>query len=354
MTTVGEYLVNVVMTSIDDGIGVPNTVNSFQVLGAEGQLVLRQGNPGEPGIQGPPAFPWKWKGDVADYVALQAIETTLTPAMKGFAYRVVGGSQFPNSVMYWDGEAFYPFLSAFGAEGPRGLTPTITVGTIETLAEGEDAYLDIDATDPLHLVLNGGFPQGGEGEQGVPGGPGAIIGSPDVKPGLTPTQGSVLIWDDVNQWYDQAPYPGLAGPYGLSDADFSSGSNVSTGITVVATKTIPPQAFAWRPIVEGGMSAGSHVPSIGAGRVDVEVRIGSSAGQIVAFGAGFPSANAFRSTMIPHFGGPMTPGSSVGVIAPNTTVTLYVILKRNLGTSNYSWTNNGACMYIYCQPVFTP
>lgn len=353
-TTVGEYLANIIMTGVDEGVGNPSVVHSFQVLASEGRLELPRGNAGDVGPQGPPAYPWRWRGDVADYTALQAIESTLTTAHRGYAYRIVGGSKFPNSVMYWDGETFYPFLSAFGAEGPRGSTPTLTVGTITTLAAGSNAYLTVDATDPLHLVLNAGFPRGGPGEQGDQGGPGPIIGSPDVKPGLTPVQGDVLIWDATNSYFDRAPYPGWKGPYTLVNGDFSTGSNVSAAATVVATRMIPPQPFQWRPFVMGALTTIAHVASVGAGRVDLEVRIGSSTGQIVAVAPGLPAANTYTPELMPYFGASMDPSSSVGAIPANTTATLYFVLRRAFGSNNYSWENSAAHAAVYCQPVYAP
>lgn len=353
MSTIGEYLINVLMTGINDGVGQPNTVNSFQVVESEGRLILQQGNPGKPGPQGPAAFPWKWRGDVADYVALQSIEETLNQAHKGYAYRVVGGTRFPNSVMYWDGETFYPFLSAFGAEGPRGETCTITVGTVETLAEGANAYINITGTPP-NLTLNAGIPRGGQGEEGPEGGPGSIMASPDVNPAAVPVQDSTLVWDNANSRFDVMPYPAWKGPWTLSDTDFSSGSNVSAASSTIATKTIPPQSVRWRPYIEGGVFTTAHVSSVGAGRVDVEVRIGSATGQVVAIGYGFPAANVYRCTLTSNFGATLNPSSTVGTIAPNTTATLFVVIRRTAGSSNYTWSNSGANLIIYAQPVVAP
>ncbi len=347
--TIGEYLASVRMTGVDDGVGLENIVNSFQVTPTEGVLELKAGNPGPPGPQGEPAYPWLWQGDVADMAALNAIRPTLTVSHRGWAYRVVS----TNAVMYWDGETFYPFLSAFGAEGPRGLANELTIGTVTTLAEGAPATATITGTPP-NQVLNLSIPKGGPGEQGDPGQPGPIMGSSDVDSSVALAEGYVLAYDSATSKFKPTPWPGASGPYGLSNSDFSSGSNVSAASSTIATRTIPAQPFAWRPRCEGGLSMQSHVQSIGAGRVDAEVRIGSATGQIVAQAPGFPSANWIRATFSPYFGATLTPESSVGVIPANTTVVLYVVINRNLGSSNYSWSNSLASLMVYCEPVVIP
>ena len=56
----------------------------------------------------------------------------------------------------------------------------------------------------------------------------------------------------------------------------------------------------------------------------------------------------------PHFGTSMTPDSSVGVVAANTSVTLHVVLRRAVGTKNYSWTNTGSNLLVWAQPIAAP
>lgn len=347
--TVGEYLASVRIIGVDDGVGLENAVNSFQATPNDGRLEIMAGNPGPPGPQGPDAHPWLWRGDVADMAALNAIRPTLGVAHRGWAYRVVS----TNAVMYWDGETFYPFVDAFGAMGPRGLPNELTVGTVTTIDEGEPADAELVGDSP-NQVLNLWLPRGGPGEQGDPGQPGPIMGSADVDSSVPLADGYVLAYKGATEKFTPTPWPGAAGPYGLSNTDFSSGSNVSAASSVIATRTIPAQPTAWRPRIEGGISMQSHVQSIGAGRVDAEVRIGSATGQIVAQAPGFPSANWIRATFSPYFGATLTPDSTIGVVPANTTVTLYVVINRNLGSSNYSWSNSLAALMVYCEPVVIP
>lgn len=347
--TIGEYLASVRMTGVDDGVGIENIVNSFQVTPTQGVLELKAGNPGPPGPPGPDSWPWLWQGDVADMAALNAIRPTLGVGNRGWAYRVVS----TNSVMYWDGETFYPFLNAFGAEGPRGLPNQLTIGTVTTLPEGSPADAELVGDSP-DQVLNLWLPRGGPGEQGDAGLPGPIMQSADVDSSVALGNNYVLAHRTATGKLTPTPWPGAAGPWGLGESDFSTGSNVSAATSVIATRSIPAQPTAWRPRVEGGLSMQSHVSSIGAGRADAEVRIGSATGQIVAWAPGFPTANWFRAQFYPYFGATMTPDSAVGVIPANTTVVLYVVINRNLGSSNYSWTNSGASLQVYAEPVVLP
>ncbi|MGJ5667806.1 hypothetical protein QLG13_08045 [Rhodococcus aetherivorans] len=347
--TVGEYLASVRMIGVDDGVGLENVVNSFQVTPTEGLLELKAGIPGPQGPAGPDAWPWEWRGDVTDMAALDAIRPTLGTGNRGWAYRVMS----TNSVMYWDGETFYPFLEAFGAMGPRGFPNELTIGTVTTLAEGEDAYADITG-DPPNQVLHLGIPRGGQGEVGPPGQPGPVMNSADVDNSIPLAHNYVLAYKASTGKLTPTPWPGTAGPWGLGEANFSTGSNVSAASTTIATLTIPGQPTAWRPRVEGGLSMQSHVSSIGAGRADCEVRIGSSTGQIVAIAPGFPTANWFRAQFYPYFGATMSPTSTTGVIPANTTVTLFFVINRNLGSSNYSWTNSAASAIVYAEPVVIP
>ncbi|OOL31204.1 hypothetical protein GQ85_15070 [Rhodococcus rhodochrous] len=337
------------MTGVDDGVGLENVVNSFQVTPTEGVLELKAGNPGPTGPQGDPAWPWNWRGDVTDTATLDAIRPTLGLAHRGYAYRVVS----TNAVMYWDGETFYPFMEAFGAMGPRGLPNGLTIGTVTTIADGLPATAEITGTPP-NQVLNLSLPRGGVGETGAPGQPGPIMGSVDVDASVALADRYVLAYKGATGKFTPTPWPGAAGPYGLGESDFSSGSNVAAASSTVATRTIPGQPTAWRPRIEGGISMQSHVSSVGAGRVDCEVRLGSSTGQIVAQAPGFPSANWIRAIFYPYFGATMAPDSTVGVIPANTTVVLYVVINRNLGSSNYSWTSSGASLQVYCEPVVIP
>lgn len=349
-TTIAEYIANITMRGINDGVGLPNTVNSFQVDGKEGLFELPVGGQGDPGPQGEPAWPWKWQGDVADEVALEALrEALLGIEQKGYAYRVVS----TNTVMYWDGEAWYPFLNAFGAEGPQGAPNELTVGTVTTGAEGSNVSVSITGTPP-NQVLNITIPRGGQGAKGDPGGPGPILQADDVDGSVLPQQDYVLAWDEPTQKWRPMPYPGWRGPWGISGGSVSSGSNVSAQVSTLGSITIPAQPVAWRPFVQGQVSCQIHVSTVGEARADVIARIGSTTGQIIGVGPGFPSADHFFARLLPNFQTSLDPSSSVGVVPAGQTTTIYFTLERAGATKSYSWTNSGASFLVWACPVYSP
>lgn len=53
-----------------------------------------------------------------------------------------------------------------GAPGADGASPTITIGTVETLLAGSDATAEIDASNYPNLILNLGIPKGDKGNDG--------------------------------------------------------------------------------------------------------------------------------------------------------------------------------------------
>lgn len=349
MATVGEYLANVVIRGVDDGIGLENTVNSFQVTPREGLLELRSGNPGADGPEGPAAYPWKWRGDIVDRAALDALRPTLNIAHRGFAYRLVS----ENSVMYWDGESFYPFVNAFGAEGPQGPATALTVGTVTTLAEGASATASVSGLPP-NQTLNLGIPRGGQGQEGDPGGPGPIRTAPDYDDSVAPVQDSVPAWDASTSKWRPRPYPAWRGPWVIGPSAFSAATNTNVASVTVATISIPAQPFAWRPYVQGGVQTAPG-GSDGYQRIDTEVRIGSATGQIVGAAWGLALKMGAGSVIRPYFGaGAQTPSSTVGVIAAGATTTLHVVLVRVGNTSTWTYFNSEAELSVWAQPVYAP
>lgn len=349
MATVGEYLTSVTMRGINDGVGLENTVNAFMVTPQYGLLELKEGNPGLKGDTGPAAFPWKWQGDVTDLAALDALAAGFGFQQAGWAFRVVS----TNEVRYWDGTGWIPFLDAFGALGRRGAPNVLTIGTVTTGPEGSEVVATITGDAP-NQVLNLTIPRGGPGEQGDPGGPGPIRNAPDYDNTVTHLQDFVPAWDTATDKFRPIPYPAWRGPWALAEANFNSGSNISTIPKTIATINIPAQPAPWRPFCMGGVQVWSHVQSLGESRVDVEVRIGSIDGQIVALGPGFPAANQVFCRIQPYFGTDMNPASTEGIVPANQTVTLYVVIRRPLGTRNYSHTNQGASLIVWAQPVYAP
>ncbi|MFC9966344.1 hypothetical protein ACFVH4_19115 [Nocardia ignorata] len=354
MTTIGEYFEQTQIRGINEGIGTPRIVQSFHGTPKDGTLELPTGSPGPTGPQGPPAHRFRWEGDIADPVALAALAQTLGPAHAGKAWRV----ETTNTLMYWNGESFDSFLEAFGGRGPTGELNTLTLGTVETGPAGSDLEIEITGTPPSQ-VLNIVVPRGVQGVKGPLGSPGPLRDATDYDDTNPPIDGAVPLWDSATSKWTPQPYPGWRGPWTVFEGTAWDGGagfvpsqiSVSTNPNTICTVTIPAQDCAWRPMVFGGAFVRTTA-SDNSNRVDIEARLGSAAGQIVAQGPGIPFALDWFNKLGPQFNTPsMTPASSVGVVAAGAAATIVVVLRRNLGTGTYSYGRTGANLTVFAVPV---
>ncbi len=354
MTTVGQYFAGALIRGIDEGIGAEGVVQSLHVTPTDGALELPIGSPGPDGVTGPAAIPFRWEGDIADVAALTALSANLGPAHAGKAWRVAS----TNALMYWNGRTFEPFADAFGGTGPQGPANMLSIGTVTTGAPGSDLLVAVTGTPPAQSV-NLTVPRGVPGVQGPDGPPGPITGASDFDATVTRTDAMVPLWSTATSKWTPTPYPGWRGPWTISEGEawnggagfVASASGVSASPYTIAQLAIPAQDTAWRPFVTGGAvvrtAATDHTS-----RVDIEACIGSTSGQIVALGVGVPFALDAFARMQPQFQtAAMTPASPVGVIAAGVATTLHIVIRRNLGTANFSYTRTGAHVAVWAMPV---
>ncbi|MFD6352974.1 hypothetical protein [Nocardia tengchongensis] len=355
MSTVGDYFESTLIRGIDEGVGTAGVVQTLHGTPRDGSLELMTGTPGSVGRQGESGAVFRWEGDIADQAALTALSAKLNTAHAGKAWRVLA----TNTLMYWNGTSFDSFADAFGAAGPTGAPCDISIGTVATGPVGTDLVVTVTGTRP-NLVLNLTVPQGVQGVKGPAGGPGPIRQAPDYAAGAH-VDGTVPAWNATTQQWTPRPNPGLRGPWSLQGAlawdngpgFAASQSKVGTSPNVVAQLNIPAQDVDWRPVIGGGtlVFTDEGIGSFNT-RIDAEVRIGSVIGQIVALGAGFPfGADGFCSFQ-PYYGTrTMTPDSTVGVVPAGQAVTLFVVLRRNRGDSNYSYRQNDSHIVCWARPV---
>ncbi|WP_157554211.1 hypothetical protein [Nocardia crassostreae] len=354
MSTVGKYFESTLIRGIDEGIGTAQTVQSMQGAPRDGSLELMTGISGPVGPAGAPCRAFRWEGDIADQAALFALGPKLGPAHAGKTWRVLT----TDTMMYWNGTSFDSFTDAFGAAGPDGEPCTITIGAVTTGPVGSELQASITGTAP-NLVLNLTVPQGGKGEKGERGGPGPIRKAPDYADG-THIDGAVPMWEGTSLKWTPRPYPGLRGPWSIVEStawDGGAGFTASQGGInsaqfTVAQLRIPAQDTDWRPVITGGVIVRTDITGSFDHRVDAEVRIGSPNGQIVAFGSGIVFGVDGFLRFQPHYATPgMTPQSNVGVLPAGTAATIFVVLRRNRGSSNYTYTQGGAQIVCWAQPV---
>ncbi|MFI1914817.1 hypothetical protein [Nocardia sp. NPDC020380] len=355
MSTVGEYFESALIRGIDEGLGRPGLVQAMHGTPRDGSLELMSGTAGGAGPAGDPCPPFRWEGDIKDQAALNALAVKLGPGQAGRAWRVSDG----DTLMYWNGKSFDSFVEAFGAMGPDGQPCAVSIGTVNTGPAGSDLQVTVTGTPP-NLVLNLTVPQGIKGRKGEPGGPGPIRSAADYTDGAHNDR-TVPAWSSATSKWVPRPHPGLRGPWSIVDGQAWDGgpgfvpsqSNISAATITVAQLKVPAQDVDWRPHISGGVMA-STTESIGIWdtRVDAEVHIGAPDGQIVAMSSGFVFGLDSAGSFQPHFAtSAMTPDSTVGVVPAGQAVTLYVVLSRNRGNSNYNFTRTGSQIICWARPV---
>lgn len=352
MTNVAEYFDNVLVRGINEGIGTTGIVQSFSATPADGTLELPVGDIGPDGPTGPDAPAFRWEGDIADPTALAALAVDLGPAQAGKAWRV----ESTNALMYWNGSSFDTFADAFGAAGPTGEVNTLSVGTVSTGTAGSDLIVSVTGTPPSQAI-NLTIPRGVEGVQGPIGGPGPIREASDYEESSTPVDGAVPMWDAAAEKWKPVPDPGWRGPWTITETtawDGGSGfsasvTNVSTNPNTIAIVNVPAQDVAWRPMVMGGAQVRTTNTDT---RMDLEACIGSAAGQIVACGNGLASVAWWYNQLLPQYqSSALTPASSTGVISAGASAAIYIVLRRNTGSNNYSYSRQYAHVAVWAVPA---
>lgn len=357
MATLGEYFDQTLFQGINEGVGNPGVTTSLEGTPRDGSYANLQGAQGPTGPEGEPGTPFRWEGDVADRVALNALIPGLNSAMFGFTYRILSD----NSVMFWTGTKFVTFTDAFGGLGPTGQANTLSIGTVTTGAVGSPLIVSITGTPPSQ-TLNLTVPRGGTGQQGEQGPPGPLRNSTDYDNTVTHTDGMIPLWDnDTSKWVP-TEWPGFRGPWSVMEsqswdnplAGFSADAvNVSTSPSTIALLNIPAQPIRWRPYITGGVTL-SSIPTDFSTRIDAEVRNGSASGEILGRAVGSTCFVDWFAQFRPFFASSFSAGSTTGTIAANTAVTLHVVLRRNLGSGNYTYRRANSSIIVWAMPVATP
>ncbi len=343
MTEVYDEHITVTMRGVDDPVGLPYTVHPLELVDGEALVELREGPPGGPGPQGPPAWPWIWRGDVAEFAVLAALGLGTGDARQ--AWRVVD----ENAIYYWTGMDWIRFAAAFQAPGNQG-APATPVGAAVAGPVGSSAAAVLTGTAPAQ-TLEITMPRGATGPAGDPGVGGTIADAQDVGDLGGARQGAVLAWAASSGEWRPIPAPRLGGLWAIASTGFVGGSNLSSTTKTVATMTIPAQPIAWRPIVfSGNLTIQVHVQSLNQGHIEVEIRLGSPEGDLIGFGYAPGAANRNEVQLYPRWQHAITPDSTIGVVGPNETAVIYVVLRR-IGPRNFSIVTSGAQLVIAAQPL---
>lgn len=349
MTLVFDRDVSVTVRTVPAAGELPYTVNSVQLAGSVAVVEIKEGEKGIPGPEGAPAWPWVWQGDVPNIGVLAALEPALSPAEAGYAWHIVD----QNRIRIWTGSEWISFYNAFRHRGRQGPPNVLDVGAVTAGPVGSNAAATLTGTSPAQK-LNLTMPRGATGSQGPLGAAGNIREAADYSedPDRPIGDGMVLMWNAAEGKYKPAANPQMRGPWAIGSGQFNAGSNLKDTPRTLATITVPPQPARWRPMILGSITMQQHVQTLGAGRVDIEVRMGAIDGELVGYGIGVPAANWFVARIVPRFEYPLTPASDVGMVEPNLTTTFYFITKRAFGNSNYSIDTDLASLIVWAMPVY--
>jgi hypothetical protein len=319
---------------------------------------------GEPGIQ----------GESSQIIDLQ-YNTNLTSASElpsGLTESDVGLAFWIDNVVFvWSGDDFFGF--PLGTPGPTGPTPTFSVAA-QLVPSGELQSL----TTPINIPLTEeGVLPGNPGNQTLtfqfdkdsirgPVGPtnGPLRGAADFNNAIPPANGDIIIFNALTQLFQVSPFSQLTIPvYSVPEASFTSITNSTGGNQTICTFPVPPQNFAWRPVVLGVImteQVGFFNLFQSPVNVGCSVQLGDPLnGQLVGRGFGNTSGWCY---IFPHFSTPGSPFLSITPNNDNATVqanhtgtegTLYVTVTNDSGLGlSYSFNSANAQLLVAVVPTF--
>ena len=200
-----------------------------------------------------------------------------------------------------------------------------------------------------------------------PTGPGAAMAvAPDVDLSSVPVPGDVLGFTgryttDGNHypiWVPVSISQLIPSPYSMPESAFTSFSGLSQR-AAIGSFVIPPQPFAWTPIIWGHIGAFGLELSTSPLMIGCEVRLGDpTAGTLIARGFGNSLGEV---NIMPHYSDPnnqstaITPENGVAAVPGNHTSpaqgTIYVNLYNDGEIGIYQFNNTDAQIYVQVTPV---
>lgn len=289
----------------------------------EGDVLAYKGDKGDSGRDG---MPPRYMGDVATEAALPN-PATMGPADIGKWWGVTGTPH----AWFYNGTTTLAKRENYTQVGATGPAPTLIKGTI---TEGADWGFSIEPVTAgvfkLHIVAKPG-PAGANST--VPGPTATISTASDFDPTDPADTGDVLGKLANGKWgpIKAAMSPGVYKKVGAA-ADWlaiDTGNTWTGDYQPITTLTIPAQPWAYEPEVSGlceFLVAGNNV------RMDLEARLGSVSGPLLARGPG-ASIAAFVDNWTPRILTPggeetTTPGTSSTIVAAGAPAVIYLVGRR--------------------------
>lgn len=246
------------------------------------------------------------------------------------------GSCIFSGAVIWFGTQFR--VLPFGTEGPPGPYPVIAP-VVSLPGPGVASTINVTGTGssatPFVWNLSLSVPEGPQGTS-VP-----LASMPDVAETTPPLVGQFLGYhgnqtgDDLPIWQPIDAGDIVPRPYTIPHAAFTSFAGIDFAATVtIATFSVPPNPFPWKPCVWGQIEMFGIELALDPLLIGAEVMLGDpTTGTLVA--RGFGNSLGGVVTLVPHCSTPsspsaqMTPGNATALVPANTTATLYVNLVND-------------------------
>lgn len=341
---------------IGDGQSPPMINGSFELSGTDGSIDLTPIQ----GPQGPPGTP-------ADIVKMQFEDNFTSPAdlpenLTNADIDIGKAWWIGNVVFVWSGTNWWQ--KSMGVPGPVGPAPEI-VCQAELVPSGLPTSLiqPIEVKqfgEPVAPSLLFQFDQ--DSITGPPGTSGPIVDAPDFDNTTgPPSDGDAIVWNSFEQMWQPSSFDFLSFPvYSISESEFQAYNGKALQQNV-CTFSVPPQPFAWIPLVFGNVTVTTGPADIfqpNVVRTDLVVLLGDPIiGQQVAIGFG----NLSNYNLVqPHFSTATNPAAFISPTTSTAVVPAYHV--GNQGTlyfelvpvghlKVYRFSPNNSQALIMCVPV---
>ena len=349
-----SFPAKLVVTEEIDLDGVPILTADFTVVGDTQDIPLPGGEQGADGPRGRPRATFLKMGQIANEASRP---TGLTANDRGTWWHRVDS----NGMDVWCGDHWAHSPNTVGVTGPVAPANVLTVLPTNSDPKATKAGVRVRGSSSVQSI-EGTVPAGERGPKGPNGVSGPIRDSPDYDDSIGPSSRSMFAWNRGSRDFRVQDSPNGFGPWTLAAADFNpdfivNGQYITTGDRgTVATLTIPPLPFAWRPTVHGQARVFTDLGGAKTFAIPF-VRIGSPTGQIVASGLNvFGSTGKYIPTELsPMFGDPqsksLSPTSKYASIPAWREVTLFVTIERQSGSAYIGFEKLDAGLHVWAQPI---
>lgn len=219
------------------------------------------------------------------------------------------------------------------AQGLPGLPPLLTLGTVTTLAAGQQATFGLVQTDPggagtnSQYTVNVGIPQGAAGASGA-----TVINAATDLSG-TAAVGDILTVKTTGPTTFQYSLFPWANVYNATT--FTTASQTGKTQATLASISIPAQPSPYYPICFAEAIVDGTVNTV----VNLQAMLNSATtGQVVGLCRGLNGLPIERLTMGPAFGA-LVGGSGYGAVAANTAAQVFLVAAETANVSD-AWTIN--------------